>query len=243
MRRIAKATTPYQTLEVWKSALETEFRCAGAVHAWHHRERFLTGLAWDMLAAGSLLGKRQPRSLLMLGLAGGTSLRILRHLLPDCHFTAVDIDGEVVELARRHMELDQLGVEVVIDDGYRWLERNRRKFDVVVDDIYLAGQWDVYRPHSPVAESLLPLLRRAMNRDAVLVLNLVIGRGHRALQSQTRARLKQEFPMVRCIRSPHALNEVLVAGDEVSALSRLRTVRFDHPGDRALWRDMSQRKL
>ena len=39
-------------------------------------------------AASALLGKHDPpRSVLMLGLAGGTAFRILRHLLPDCRLT------------------------------------------------------------------------------------------------------------------------------------------------------------
>jgi spermidine synthase len=119
LRRMAEVRTPHQNFEIWKSALATEFRVAGAVHAFHHRHRFLTGLVWDMLTASALLGKRdEPRSLLMLGLAGGTTLRILRHLLPSCRFTAIDIDGEMVRLARRHMALDATGVEVIVGDAY-----------------------------------------------------------------------------------------------------------------------------
>lgn len=243
MRRIEQVSTAHQTLEVWKSKLACEFRVEGAVHAWFHRERYLTGLAWDLIAAGALLGKHQPESILMLGLAGGTSYRILRQLLPECRLTAVDVDGEVVEQARRHMELDELGVEVIIDDGYRWLSRNRRKFDVVIDDIYLAGADDVYRPCSPVDDHLLSRLGRAVSAGGVLAVNLVIGEGHRKLQSQTRARLKAGFPVVRSIRSPHALNEVLVAGDEVAGLSRLRQYNFSHPMDRAYWRELSQRRI
>ena len=112
MRRKEIVQTRYQTLEVWKSDKATEFRVAGAVHAFHHRDRFLTGLAWDMIAASALMGaSERPRSVLMLGLAGGTAFRVLRHLLPDCDLVAVDIDAEIVDLARKHMELDALGIE------------------------------------------------------------------------------------------------------------------------------------
>ena len=33
----------------------------------------------------------------------GTAMRILRHLLPDCQLTAIDIDPEIVQLARDHI--------------------------------------------------------------------------------------------------------------------------------------------
>ncbi|MBJ7394647.1 MAG: methyltransferase domain-containing protein, partial [Akkermansiaceae bacterium] len=91
----------------------------------------------DIIAAATLLGGNgPPRSILMLGLAGVTAFRVLRHLLPNCRFTAIDIDSEIVDLAREHMALDELGIEIHTTDAYLWLEQNRQKFDVVFDDIY-----------------------------------------------------------------------------------------------------------
>src|SRR5690606_6509834 len=106
----------------------------------------------------------------------------LRHLLPECRFTAVDIDGGMVNLAREHMDLDSLGVEIHVADAYRWLSGNRGKFDVVLDDIYLAGESDVFRSRGwdPV---WMGRLRQAVAPGGLLGVNLVTGSGHRAMQS------------------------------------------------------------
>ena len=245
MRRIEIVHTRFQSLEVWQSALATEFRVAGAVHAWFHRRRFLTGLAWDLIAAGALLGgKNPPRSLLMLGLAGGTAFRLLRHLLPDCRLTAIDIDEEIIALARRHMNLDALGIEIIIDDAYTWLARNRRRFDVVIDDIYLAGKTDVFRPQA-WDPRVLAHLRGAMQPDGLLAVNLVTGAGHRAMQSHTRRILREAFPVVRAVKSAEAMNEVLVAGREVATAVRLReyTSAFDDWRDLMYWDRLELRKI
>ena len=245
VRRVATVRTAHQDLEIWKSDLSTEFRVAGAVHAFYHRRRFLTGLVWDMLAASALLGEREePRSVLMLGLAGGTSLRTLRHLLPSCRFTAIDIDKEIVRLARRHMALDATGVEVVIGDAYAWLRKNRRTFDVVIDDIYLAGRTDVFRPQA-MDRRLLDNLRRCVASGGVLAVNLVTGPGHRSTQSVTRRLLRNHFPEVRSITSPEAMNEVLVAGESAGTVRRLRrwTSSFAEPRDRVYWRKIAVRRL
>ena len=237
--------TAYQDLQIWKSRLATEFRVAGAVHAFYHRRRFLTGLVWDMLAAAALLGSRvEPRSVLMLGLAGGTSLRTLRHLLPTCRFTAIDIDGEIVRLARRHMALDATGVEVAIGDAYQWLRRNRRTFDVVVDDIYLAGRTDVFRPQA-MNRDLLQTLRRSVAPGGILAVNLVTGPGHRTAQSAIRRILRDNFAQVRSVTSPEAMNEVLVAGETVATAQRLRqwTASFPEARDRAYWRKIAVRRI
>jgi len=245
LRRVSSVRTAHQDLEIWKSRLQTEFRVAGAVHAFHHQRRFLTGLVWDMLAAAALLGSRErPRSVLMLGLAGGTSLRTLRHLLPACRFTAVDIDGDIVRLARRHMALDATGAEVVIGDAYRWLRRNRRTFDVVIDDLYLAGRTDVFRPQA-MDRSLLRNLRRCVAPGGLLAVNLVTGPGHRAAQSAIRRVLRDNFDEVRSVTSPEAMNEVLVAGEKIAAGRRLRkrTDSFRESSDRAYWRKIAVRRI
>lgn len=245
LRRAAVVQTKHQELEVWKSGLGAEFRVAGGLHAFYHRRRFLTGLVWDMLAAAALLGKREePRSVLMLGLAGGTSLRTLRHLLPACRFTAIDIDGKIIRLARRHMNLDATGAGVVVGDAYEWLRKNRRTFDVVVDDIYLAGRDDVFRPQL-LDPSLLQNLRRCMAPGGVLAVNLVTGPGHRAMQSATRRILRDSFAEVRSVTSPEAMNEVLVAGEHVATARRLRkrTSAFGEAADRAYWRKLAVRRI
>ena len=245
MRHEETVRTGHQSLEVWKSPDATEFRVAGAVHAWFHQRRLLTGLAWDMIAAGALLGENHPpRSVLMLGLAGGTSLRVLRHLLPDAHFTAIDIDPEIVALARKHMALDDLGIDVRIADAYRWLAANRRTFDVVIDDIYLAGKTDVFRPQA-MDENLLEHLARAVSPGGVLAVNLVTGTGHRTMQSLVRRTLGGRFPVLRSVTSPDAMNEVLVAGDEVATRGRLMGYldRFADRADRRYWSRLAVRKI
>ncbi len=244
-RRHARVETAHQTVEVGKSARCCEFRVAGAVHAWWHRDRFLTGLAWDNLAAGALLRPDgPPRSLLMLGLAGGTTLRILRHLLPDCRFTAVEIDPRIIELARRHMQLDKIGVEVVVADAYEWAAGSRRHFDIVIDDCYLTGAEDVFRPQTRAGWGV-DLLAERLRPGGLLLTNLITGSGHRRMQSRTRAAFKRRFDGVRSVITPESMNETLVGGDAVRPGGALDawTVRFSAAEDRRCWERIEVRKL
>src|SRR5690606_3358696 len=217
----------------------------GAIHAWWHERRFLTGLAWDNIAAGALLRPAgPPRSVLMLGLAGGTAMRVLRHLLPGCHLVAVDIDSEIVALAELNMGLDDLGIEIHFDDAYRWVARCRERFDVVIDDVYLAGSDDVFRPGASDAGHMAAL--KGLLRPGGLVLaNLVCGEGHRQMQIRTRTAFREAFSVVRSVTTPASLNETLVGGDAVlppSAFSRWER-SFPDRADRALWRRIRSRRL
>jgi spermidine synthase len=245
MRRTATVQTRFQALEIWKSDTTTEFRVAGAIHASYHRRRLLTGLAWDLIAAAALLrSEGPPRSVLMLGLAGGTAYRVLRHLLPDCQLTAIDIDAEIIDLARSHMDLDALGIEIIITDAYAWLAKNRRTFDVVFDDIYLAGKTDVFRSRAWDPQ-LLVHLRHAVAPGGLLAVNLVTGTGHRAMQSHTRKVLRAAFPVVRSLTTSESMNEILVAGDTTATRRRLDAydVAFHDWRDRMFWERIGVRKL
>jgi predicted O-methyltransferase YrrM len=245
MRRIGHFHTRFQTITLWKSDLATEFRVTGAIHAWFHRKRFLTGLAWDLLAAAALLrpdGK--PKSILMLGVAGGTALRILRHLLPDVSLTGIDLDSELIELARREMALGETRSEIIIADAYAWMAENKQKFDVIIDDLYLAGDDDVFRAES-CDQAWLGLIQRALAPGGLLALNLVTGPGHRAKQIATRAALVEYFPKIRSLRTEGSMNEVLVAGQDVASGSQIAKYEsaFADPRDRKFWSKITLRKI
>ncbi len=245
LKRITTTSTAFQDLEIWKASASCEFRVAGAVHAWWHRDRFLTGLAWDNLAAAALLRPDgPPRSILMLGLAGGTTLRILRHLLPDAELTAVDLDPEIVDLARDHMRLEETGARIHIADAYEWAASCRRQYDIVIDDCYLAGEEDVFRPERK-PERLIEVLRPLIAPGGLLLANLVTGPGHRRLQTRMRSAFRRAFPEVRSVTTPDSLNETLVAGEEIRTGTALDpwAAAFYWKKDRDYWQRISVRLL
>lgn len=245
MRKTGDFPTRFQRIAVWKSPLATEFRVAGAIHASYHRKRFLTGLAWDLLAAAAMLRPAgKPASILMLGVAGGTALRTLRHLLPEVSLTGIDLDAELIALAEKEMHLAETGAEIVIADAYEWVKRHKRRFDVILDDLYLAGEEDVFRADACDAD-WLGLLKGSLAPGGILALNLVTGPGHRAKQSATRKNLAARFPCIRALTTEESMNEILVAGDAVAPGSRLeaQTASFSDWRDRMFWKRIKVRKL
>jgi spermidine synthase len=245
MKRTGNFQTRFQTVELWKSELATEFRVTGAIHAWFHRKRYLTGLAWDLIAAAPLLRPAgEPKSILMLGVAGGTALRTLRHLLPEVSMTGVDLDDELVDLARREMNLNEIDAEIIIADAYEWMRKNQRKFDVIIDDLYLAGDEDVFRAES-CDQKWLGLVKQSLSPGGILALNLVTGPGHRAKQIATRKHLAKYFPTIRSLQTEDSMNEILVAGEDVASRSRLSAyeLSFADARDRKFWSKIKLRKL
>lgn len=236
-RRVETVVTPWQRVEVWKTDRAAELRAGGAVHAWWHRDRLLTGMAWDAIAAACLLRTAGPPArVLMLGLAGGTALRVLRHLLPTVQLTAVELDRGILELARRYLELDALGVEVIEGEAGAWLRANRRTFDAIIDDCYLAETDDVER--RGWSEGRIEDLRRALRPGGVVVVNLVNSPGHEPMIAEVTTAMREGFPAVGRVLPPASWNEVLVAGEAVGTAETLERwiEAFPHRFDRRYWR-------
>jgi spermidine synthase len=107
----------------------------------------LAGPVWDALAAPLVwLPPQRRRSVLVLGLGGGSAARVVRALAPAARIVGVEASREVVRAAHRELGLGRLGVEVVVADARAWLARERRRFDLVLEDIFVGSGRAVRKP-------------------------------------------------------------------------------------------------
>src|SRR3989344_388669 len=89
----------------------------------------------------------QVTSCLILGLAGGTVVKLVKKFWPDAKITGVDIDPVMVELGRKHLGLNKNNVSVQIDDAYEYLKNSRTpklqnsKYDLVLIDLYVGDEY------------------------------------------------------------------------------------------------------
>jgi spermidine synthase len=119
----------------------------GTFASWWSRDSKATGSVWDALVAPLLaLPVARRRSVLILGLGGGSAARLVRTIAPRAHVVGVEFDRDVIEAARRHFDLDTLDVEVVCDDARAVLVRERRRFDLVIDDVFVGRGRNVRKP-------------------------------------------------------------------------------------------------
>eukprot|EP00929_Paragymnodinium_shiwhaense_P023654 TRINITY_DN14766_c0_g1_i1.p1 TRINITY_DN14766_c0_g1~~TRINITY_DN14766_c0_g1_i1.p1 ORF type:complete len:300 (-),score=54.77 TRINITY_DN14766_c0_g1_i1:348-1247(-) len=135
-----------------------------------------TNCVWDALAAPILAMPPEQRQssdlrILILGLGGGSVARILRELAPQATIVGVEFDPAVVEAARDHFNLDDLGVDVVIGDALQYLKEGHGLFDFIVDDVFIGLGDSVRKP--PWAKEGLQLAAQKLTPDGVLVGNSI----------------------------------------------------------------------
>jgi len=145
----------------------------GTFASWWSRDGKATGSVWDALVAPLLaLPVARRRTVLILGLGGGSAARLVRTIAPRAHVVGVEFDRDVIEAARRHFDLDALGVEVVCDDARAVLAREHRRFDLVIEDVFVGHGRNVRKPDwLPIP--VLALAAKRVAAGGVLVSNSI----------------------------------------------------------------------
>lgn len=184
--------------------------------------RSTTGSVWDALAVPVLgLPRSRRRSALLLGLGGGSAVRLLRALVPEIRVVGIEIDPEVVRAARRWFGLGRLGIEVRCGDARTYLARARRRFDLVLDDVFVGRGRGVRKPAWMLEEGWERAVRRVAP-GGMLVTN-VLDEGEAA-----RRTLREHFPCVVEIGVDGYDNRILVGGPAPLSGRSLRRAARDH---------------
>jgi spermidine synthase len=210
-------------VEVRRTRAGLELRIEGTQASVHRGGRAVTGVVWWALASPVLLlPQTRRRRVLILGLAAGSVVRAVRTLDPDAEIVGVELDREVVRLARRHFGLDDLAIEVVTGDALPYLRRERRRFDLVVEDLFVGPSRTVRKPEWLTGEGY-ELIGKRLKQGGYVVSNTI---------HETPAIVRAMRPIARRIVSlgVHGhWNRVVVAGSRTPSPRALRKVLARHP--------------
>jgi predicted membrane-bound spermidine synthase len=212
-----------------------ELRIDGTQASVHRPGRGLTGVVWWALASPILLlPPDRPRRVLLLGLAAGSVARALRALDPNAEIVGVELDAEVLRLARRHFDLGGLGVELVTGDALAYLRRERRRFDLVVEDLFIGPSRSVRKPGWVAGEGYR-LIRRRLRPGGYAVSNTIhetpaIARamrafGRRLVSIEVRGHWNEVLVCGRDLPAPRAIRRALAARAETCRILGLVAVR------------------
>lgn len=193
-------------IQVRESRFGRELWVDGTFASLHRPGEVATGSVWDALAAGVLaLKTARQKKVAILGLGAGSCARLVRALLPDAEILGVEFDPEIVRVARRHFGLDDLGVEVVVADAREFLGSTRRRFDAILEDVFIGSGDAVCKP-AWLPQPGLALAARRLRPGGVLVSNAL---DEAAFVSFA---LRDLFPTVVRIEVRDYDNQVFVAG-------------------------------
>lgn len=224
-------------IQVRQDRLGRTLRIDGTFASFYTPGRATTGSVWDALVAPLLwLPRRQRRSVLVLGLGGGSAARLVRVVAPDARIVGVERSPEVVRAARRWFDLDSLGVDVVCEDARRFLAQSRRRFDVVIEDVFVGSARQVRKPDWMLEGGLVAASRK-LRRGGLLVVNSI---DETAAVTRT---LRPLAPGLLRIAVEGYDNQIVVAGPRCLSGRTLRSAVAAHPVLSATLPALSFRRL
>ncbi len=130
---VLKTTTPYNYLEVvkYKGNFILDSRNTNYSYGKLHK---VFQYAFEQIP----FDKNSVHKALILGFGAGSVASILKKEMNcNCTVTGIEIDKEIINLAKKYFELDKLpGIEIIIDDAFNFTQNCNKKFDLIITDIF-----------------------------------------------------------------------------------------------------------
>ncbi len=239
---------------IWQTSLNNrhyEVRSAGATlrlytngafHSQYNPNRLLTGGIWDLLVIPALFNAAPISRALMLGVGGGAAIHVLDLLVRPDAITGVELDPIHLDVARDHFHSDLPNVSLVLADAAAWIRRERRKYDLVIDDLFLDAPNDPERPIT-VDGGWLARLTARTSKHGVLLQNHLSPALAQAVVQQNLPQLRKTFSTALVFSMPAYANGILALyRDPVDARQgRQRAVGIIEKADRGARRKLSFR--
>ncbi len=170
----------------------------------------------------SYLFNPDPANALLVGLGAGSMVRFLDRFDPDLRLDAIDIDPEIVRIAKDYFgtrESDR--VRLLTADGYRFIREGDRLYDLIFMDAFLEPSDETGPDGVPLAlmeESFYVALRDRLTPVGVVVFNL-----HPDHRLERRiADIAKIFPQVYRFELNDSINRIVVATRSAKRLDAAR---------------------
>ena len=195
-----------------------------AVHSIYDPENLLTGGPWDYMVIADAFRPAQtaeprPKDVAILGLAGGTSARQLTAAFgSDVKITGVEIDPEILVVARKYFHLDESNVHAVDADARYWLDTQAGKYDVVVMDAYRQP----YIPFHLTTREFFSEVRDHLRPGGVAVVNAGRTATDYRLVDAIASTMAAVYPNVYLVDVPQFANTLVYATTEPTTLDDVK---------------------
>lgn len=125
---------------------------------------------WRNVIANVINKMSNVKNCLLLGVGGGTAIKILKKYYPKAQVTGVDIDKVMIDIAKKHFQVESYeGVKLKVADAFLYVEKNyqSKKFDLIIVDLFI-GRKNILLSR---AQAFISQLKKMLDKDGLLVVN------------------------------------------------------------------------
>jgi spermidine synthase len=114
---------------------------------------------------------KEVKDVLMIGLGGGSLPRFIKKSYPHANIDNVDIDPLIVDIAKKYFFVREgNGFNIFIEDGRKFVENARKKYDVIILDAFGADS-DV--PRQLTSFEFLGRLKAHLSPQGIVITNFI----------------------------------------------------------------------
>ncbi len=132
------------------------------------------------------------KSILVLGVGGGTVIHLLHTLYPKALITGVDIDTKMITIGKNHFGLNTISGLTLITADAQTFVRKSGAFDLVIVDLFVGG--DI--PDLVSGKEFLIYVRKRLGPNGRLVINYLQERTYKEKSNRLKISLQSIFPRV-----------------------------------------------
>ena len=150
---------------------------------------------------------RNPLRVLIVGLGGGTLPSLLRKHYPRMAIDVVDIDPDVVAVAKKYFGFHEDALmHAYVEDGRRFIEKCKQPYDIIFLDAF--GPENI--PYDLATKEFLLAVRRAIGPNGVVAGN-VWSQSSNPLHDAMLRTYQEVFDDVYVIETGESENEIFLA--------------------------------
>ena len=195
-----------------------------AIHSIYDSQDLLTRGPWDYMVIADAFRPAQtsevkPESVAILGLAGGTAARQYTAAFGQTvQITGVEIDPEILDVARRYFHLDEPNVHPVASDARYWLDTQAGRYDVIIMDAYRQP----YIPFHLTTREFFSEVRGHLNPGGVAVVNAGRTATDYRLVDAIASTMAAVYPSVFLVDVPQFANTLVYGSTEPTTIEDVR---------------------
>ncbi|MGC9003993.1 MAG: spermidine synthase [bacterium] len=112
----------------------------------------------------------EAKDVLFIGCGGATGPRQFRKFYPNLQIDIVELDPEVVRMAKKYFNLkEDEKLKVYVEDGRVYLNRSRKKYDIIILDAYFAEAI----PFHLTTKEFMEIVKKHLNAKGVVICNVI----------------------------------------------------------------------
>ena len=180
------------------------------------------GFAYTKVAFAGLALAEDVKRIAIVGLGGGTMPVFLRHYYPNATIDVVEIDPDVVKVAKEYFGFrEDPALRAHVGDGRKFVESVREPYDVVFLDAF--GTRNV-PPHLATVE-FLRAVKRSVKPSGVVIGN-IWGRASNPLYDSMVRTYQEVFDELYIVDVPGTTNKIMLSLTRKQALDRAQFAKL-----------------